>query len=94
MGSLLAEAMACGVAVAASDVCGIPDVVSDGETGILVPPGDTVALTKALDGVLKDASLRTRLSEGARRQSARYSWPGLAARIADLYTAACSVPPR
>jgi glycosyltransferase involved in cell wall biosynthesis len=93
MGSVLAEAMTCGLPVVASDVGGIPDVVRDGETGILVPPGDVAALTKALDGVLRDPSLGTRLGKEARRQSARYSWPGLAARIADLYGAARSGAP-
>jgi 2-deoxystreptamine N-acetyl-D-glucosaminyltransferase/2-deoxystreptamine glucosyltransferase len=88
MGSVLAEAMACGLPVVASDVGGIPDVVRDGETGVLVPPGDVVALTKALDGVLTDEELRRRLGEAARHESARYSWPGLAARIATLYAAA------
>jgi O-antigen biosynthesis protein len=90
----LTEAVCAGLPVVASDVGGIPDVVTDGETGILVPPGDVVALTKALDGVLKDTSLRTRLGEEARRRSARYTWPGLAARIADLYFSARPAAPR
>ena len=92
MGSVLAEAMACGLPVVASDVGGIPDVVRDGETGILVPPGDVVALTKALDGVLGDDELRARLSAEAALQARRYSWPGLAARVAALYAAARPAP--
>ena len=93
MGSVLAEAMACGLPVVASDVGGIPDVVRDGETGILVPPGDVAALTKAVDEVLGDAAVARRLGDEARRQSARYSWPGLAERVADLYAAALAAAP-
>src|SRR5438093_1234145 len=58
------EAMASGRAVVASRVDGIPDAVSDGETGLLVAPEDPVALAAALRALLEDAPRRDRL--GAR----------------------------
>ncbi|WP_138735916.1 glycosyltransferase [Modestobacter excelsi] len=85
MGSVLTEAMAAGLPVVASDVGGIPEVVRHGETGLLVPPGDVTALAAALDRLVADPGLRDRLAAGARRRAADYSWPALAARVADLY---------
>src|SRR5206468_318440 len=58
------EAMASGRAVVASRVDGIPDAVGDGETGLLVPPEDPVALAGALRALLEDGARRERL--GAR----------------------------
>ncbi|MGY1731016.1 glycosyltransferase [Geodermatophilus sp. SYSU D01045] len=85
MGSVLTEAMAAGLPVVASDVGGIPEVVQDGRTGLLVPPGDVGALAAALDRVAGDEVLRARLAAGARARSAGYGWPALLARVAAVY---------
>ena len=66
MGRVVVEAAARGRAVVASRVGGIPDVVVDGETGLLVPPADAGALADALARVLSDAALAERLGASAR----------------------------
>jgi glycosyltransferase involved in cell wall biosynthesis len=66
MGRVVIEAAARGRAVVGSRVGGIPDVVVDGETGVLVPPGDAAALAKVLTRVLSDRSLAERLGAEAR----------------------------
>jgi glycosyltransferase involved in cell wall biosynthesis len=63
------EAMAAGVPVVASAVGGIPEVVVDGETGLLVPPRDPDALAEALRTLLADPELRRRLGEAGRRRA-------------------------
>ena len=59
------EAMALGVPVVATPVDGIPEVITDGETGLLVPPGDPEALAAALARLLGDPPLRARLAAAA-----------------------------
>jgi glycosyltransferase involved in cell wall biosynthesis len=63
----LLEAMSSGLAVVGSAVAGIPEVVTDGVTGLVVPPGDAPALAEALGALAADPGLRTRLGESARR---------------------------
>ena len=63
------EAMAAGLPVVASRVGGVPELVVDGETGLLVPPGDVVALAAALRLLLSDAALRRRLGSAGRRRA-------------------------
>ncbi|RFU20423.1 glycosyltransferase [Geodermatophilus marinus] len=92
MGSVLTEAMAAGLPVVASAVGGIPEVVRDGETGLLVPPGDVAALAAALDRLAGDPQLRARLAAGAREQAAAYAWPALAGRVAGVYARVCGLP--
>ena len=62
----LLEAMAAGCPVIASDVGGIPDVVTDGVNGLLVPAGDRDALALALHRLLVDRDLAQRLGREAR----------------------------
>jgi glycosyltransferase involved in cell wall biosynthesis len=65
--NVLLEAMAAGVPVVATSVSGIPEVVSDGVTGRLVPPGRPDLLADALAGLLSDPAARAGLAEGGRR---------------------------
>lgn len=60
------EAMATGIPVIASNVGGIPDIVIDGETGLLVPPRDVLALVDAVQLLRTDAAMRQRLVRQAR----------------------------
>jgi glycosyltransferase involved in cell wall biosynthesis len=65
-GLTIAEAMACGRAVVASRVGGVSELVEDGQSGLLIEPGDEVALAAAIDRLLEDDALRRRLGENAR----------------------------
>jgi glycogen(starch) synthase len=64
----LLEAMAHGRAVVATPVGGIPSLIEDGRTGLLVSPGDPGALRAAIDRLLADPELRRRLGEAARER--------------------------
>ena len=88
-GVVCAEAMAHGKPVVASAVGGLLDLVVDGETGILVPPGDVDALRKALARLLEDRALRERMGAAARdRVSARFAWPAVTRATLEAYETA------
>jgi L-malate glycosyltransferase len=63
LGTSLLDAMACGKAVVATTAGGIPEVVVDGVTGLLVPPRDDRALAEAIVALLRDPDRRRRLGE-------------------------------
>jgi len=87
-GVVCAEAMAHGRPVVASAVGGLLDLVVDGETGLLVEPGDVRALRRALRRLLEDSELRRRLGEaGRRRARERFSWPSVTDRTLAAYSA-------
>ena len=74
-GVVMLEASASGVPVVATKVGGTAETVIDGETGLVVPVGDTSALAAALDALAADASLRTRLGTAGRRfVETTYEW--------------------
>ena len=66
------EAMACGCPVVASTSGGAGEAVTDGQCGILVPPGDVDATAAAIDGLLADRDLRLRMGRAARRRVEEY----------------------
>ena len=67
LGLSLQEAMYAGCACIGSKVGGIPDLIEEGKTGLLVPPADVGALARALDSLLGDTSLRERLGNAGRK---------------------------
>ena len=79
------EAMACGRPVVASATGGLPEVVIDGETGLLVPAGDVGALRDALRALLSDPRLRRRLGEAARRRARLFTASAITTRIEEVY---------
>jgi glycosyltransferase involved in cell wall biosynthesis len=62
------EAMAAGLPVVATAAGGTPEVVVDGETGLLVPPGDVTALAEAIERLLRDPGLRRKMGEAGRKR--------------------------
>jgi alpha-maltose-1-phosphate synthase len=86
LGIVNLEAMACGSAVVASAVGGIPEVVADGETGLLVPVGDEVALAGAVNVLIRDPARAAEFgAHGRQRAVAEFSWDRIADQTAELY---------
>lgn len=83
------EAQAAGLPVIAQATAGVPEVVLDGETGLLTPAGDADALAAAIDGLLGDGEQRRALGQQARRfVHAERSLEGAAAQLAELLSRA------
>jgi glycosyltransferase involved in cell wall biosynthesis len=82
----LLEAMAAGLPVIVSRVGGLPEVVTDGETGLLIPPQDPEALAAALARLLAEPDFARNLGEKARRHAeANYSLERLGREINEIY---------
>ncbi|MEU6468365.1 glycogen synthase [Streptomyces massasporeus] len=88
LGIVNLEAMACGTPVVASAVGGIPEVVDDGTTGLLVQPGDAfeAGLARAMDTVLGDQGAARRMGEAGRERAVgEFGWDAVARRTVRLY---------
>jgi N-acetyl-alpha-D-glucosaminyl L-malate synthase BshA len=82
-GLVALEALACGVPVIATRVGGIPEVVTDGDTGYLAPVGDVDGMAEAGVRILRDAELWNRMSTAANASAERFS----ADRVVPMYEA-------
>ncbi|MFE9445526.1 glycogen synthase [Streptomyces sp. NPDC006602] len=88
LGIVNLEAMACGTPVVASRVGGIPEVVDDGKTGVLVPVDDDfeTGLARALDSVLGDPAAARDMGEAGRQRAVgEFGWDAVARRTVRLY---------
>ena len=85
MGRVLVEAMAAGLPIVASRVGGIPDLIKDGQNGILIPPADATALGNAISDLVKDKKKRKGMGEAGNKMCRPYSSEAMVEQIDDLY---------
>jgi glycosyltransferase involved in cell wall biosynthesis len=82
------EAMATGLPLVGTNVGGIPTILEDKTTGLLVPPRDPDAMANALGLLISDADLRRRMGAAARAKVEReFTWPVIVRRTVDVYRA-------
>src|SRR6185503_3657184 len=93
LGTSLLDAMACSRAIVGTSAGGIPEIVEDGVTGLLVPPRDHPALAAAIVRALKDDELRRRMGEaGLARVNARFTVERMVAETAAVYARVADTP--
>ena len=94
MGRAAVEAMAAGLPVVATCVGGLPDVVVEGETGLLVPPREPEALAEALARLLEDPDLRDRMGRAGQVRAEEFSDQVMFERLEALYSEILTRPNR
>jgi len=88
LGFAALEAMAAGACVVAARAGGIPHIVRDDVNGVLVPPGDAEALSRAIAGLLEDPQRRGRLAARGRADSQLWSWEASTRELLHFYRGA------
>jgi len=87
--TVLLEAMACGLPIVASDIGGVNRVMTDGENGLLIPPGDSCSLAKTLDKMLNHPELRKKLSQAAYQAIvSEHNWDSVSSRLTKIFNEA------
>jgi glycosyltransferase involved in cell wall biosynthesis len=85
------EALACGTPVITTAVSSMPEHV--GEAGMLIPPGDEIALVEAMRKLSSEPDLRQHLAELGPQQAAKFTWKRTAQETLEVYQAVCGQPP-
>jgi glycosyltransferase involved in cell wall biosynthesis len=83
--TVLLEAMAHGLPVIGSRIGGIPDLIEEGESGLLVPPDAPARLAESMHLLLADRELRDKLAAGARQRSLKFDTQVVVPQIVDVY---------
>ncbi len=83
--TVVMEAMALGKPVIATRVGGIPDILTDGENGLLVPPGDALALRQAMQRLVDDPQLCAQMGAAALERVAAFQAQNVVSRIETIY---------
>ena len=89
-GNVVVEAMASGLPVVGVDRGGVGDIIRDGETGFLVPPGDAVAFAAALAALVRDPGMSRQMGSCARRDAESRSWSRILDGVIQQYREALS----
>jgi len=93
LGTSLLDAMACSRAIVATRAGGIPEIVEDGRTGVLVEPRDHAAMAREIVRLLKDERLRQQMGEaGLARVAERFTVERMVAETADVYARVAGKP--
>jgi glycosyltransferase involved in cell wall biosynthesis len=85
LGTAVIDAMALGVPPIAFAVGGLPEVIEDGKSGLLIPPGDVAGFVRAAAALVSDDGLRAMLAEGARLRAAEFDARRMIDRTAEVY---------
>jgi glycosyltransferase involved in cell wall biosynthesis len=85
LGTSVIDAMALGIPPIAFAVGGLPEVIEDGKSGLLVPPGDVQAFARAAADLITNETLRAKLGEGARLRAREFDAKRMIERTAEVY---------
>jgi len=86
LGNVILEAMACERPVVATNICGIPELVIDGENGRLVPPGEPLILAEVIESLIVNPELCRQMGRrGRERVEKEFTWQGGASELISIY---------
>jgi glycosyltransferase involved in cell wall biosynthesis len=85
LGTAVIDAMALGIPPIAFSVGGLPEVIEDGKSGLLVEPGDVTGFVRAAAALISDDGLRAMLAEGARQRAREFDAKRMIERTAEVY---------